>query len=229
LLTIPVSSINWTPCYRIIGSRYPAINFFEKVAADPSDWELLLEVERMTDPSVNVGNLSALELEDRLAGPGFGRIMSSFAFHDPTGTRFTNGDFGAYYAALDLKTAIAETIHHRVIFMKATNEPAQDLDQLLILADVNGNFHDIRDMQAALPAVYDPTSYNESQRLAVDLRTSGSLGIIYKSVRLATGECVAVWRARVLSNPRENRHITYRWDGNKFTGYYDKHNYQALP
>jgi len=34
--------------------------------------------------------------------------------------------------------------------MQATNEPAQDLDQLLILADVNGVLHDIRDMQVVL-------------------------------------------------------------------------------
>jgi hypothetical protein len=227
-LKIPLSAINWTPCYRIIGSRYPAINFFEKIAADPADWELLLEVERLTDPSVNAGNLSAVEPEDRTSGAGFGLVLSSFTFHDPAGTRFMNGDFGAYYAALDLKTAVAETVHHRVLFMRATNEPAQDLDQLLILADVAGSLHDIRDMQSALPEVYDPLSYKESQRFAAHLRDSGSLGVVYKSVRQTPGECVAVWRARVLANPREDRHITYRWDGNRITGYYDKRSYQAL-
>lgn len=113
--------------------------------------------------------------------------------------------------------------------MKATNETAQDIDQLLILADVVGDLLDIRDMKTALPQVYDPSSYDESQKFAAYFRSNGSLGVAYKSVRHATGECVAIWRARVVSNPREDRHITYRWDGNKITGYYDKHNYQPLP
>lgn len=183
----------------------------------------------MTDPSINVGNLSSLEPEDRLSGPGFGRVLPSFTFHDPAGTRFTNGDFGAYYAAIDLETAVYETVHHRTLFMKATNEPAQEIDQLLILADLTGELLDIREIKSALSKVYDPSNYDESQRFAAHFRNSGSLGVAYKSVRYAAGQCVAIWRPRVLSNPREDRHITYRWDGNRVTGYYDKRNYQPLP
>ncbi len=159
-MSIPQSEISWTPCYRIIANRYPAINFFETVAADPSDWELLIEVERLTDPSYDVGNLSALEPEDRPVGPGYGRILPSFTFHDTNGSRFSTPDFGAYYAARDIKTAIYETIHHRNIFMSATNEPAQDLDQLLILADLKGRFHDIREMKSAMPEVYNSSDYS---------------------------------------------------------------------
>ena len=190
---------------------------------------MLLEVERMTDPTLNVGDLSSLELEDRVSGPGAGHILPSFTFHDPSGTRFSTPSFGAYYAAADLKTAISETVHHRNVFMRATSEPAQDLDQLLILADLRGQLHDIRLMKSALPDVYNPSNYRDSQALANSLRTTGSLGIVFQSVRNLSGECVAVWRARVLSNAREDRHITYRWDGTKITGYFDKSNYQVLP
>jgi len=229
LLSIPESNINWTPCFRIIATRYPAINFFETITADPAEWEMLLEVERLTDPTFSVGYLGSLEQEDRISGAGAGRILPSFTFHDPTGTRFSTASYGAYYAALDLKTAIYETVHHRTIFMKATNEPAQDIDQLLILADLQGKLHDIRLMRSALANVYDPSNYSHSQSLASNLRSAGSLGIVYQSVRNSpTGECVAVWRARVLSNAREDRHITYRWNGSKITGYFDKSAYQAL-
>lgn len=228
-MSIPQSPISWTPCYRIIANRYPAINFFESITADPSDWELLLEVEQVTDPTYNVGDLSALEVPDRLSGSGAGRILPSFTFHDPNGTRFSTPDFGAYYAAIDLKTAIYETVHHRTLFMQATSEPAQDLDQLLILADLQGQLHDIRDMKSAMPKVYDLSDYSDSQRLAVFLRSGGSLGLVFKSVRNLSGECVAVWRARVLANARDDRHVTYRWDGTKITGYFDKSNYEPLP
>jgi hypothetical protein len=228
-LSIPQSDISWTPSFRIIANRYPAINFFDSISADPSDWEVLFEVEKLTDPTLSVGDLSSLELADRITGPGAGRILPSFTFHDPNGTRFSTPTFGAYYAATDLKTAIYETVHHRTLFMQATSEPAQDLDHLLILADLQGKLHDIRLMKSALSDVYDPSDYRQSQSLANSLRGAGSLGIVFQSVRNLIGECVAVWRARVLSNAREDRHITYRWDGSKISGYFDKSNYEPVP
>lgn len=190
---------------------------------------MLLEVAKLTDPTLDIGDLSKLELPDRISGPGAQFILPSFTFRDPKGSRFSTPSFGAYYAANDLETAIYETVHHRTSFMRATNEPAQDLDQLLILADLNGLLHDIRLMKSALANVYDPSSYADSQQLAENLRKSGSMGITFQSVRYSSGECVAVWRARVLSNAREDRHITYRWDGTKITGYFDKSNYSPLP
>jgi hypothetical protein len=227
-LKIPQSSIDWAPSYRIISTRFPAIAFFERISADPADRDALIEVEKLTDPFLNVGNLDALEMADRITGAGTGRILSSFTFADPNGTSFTDGTFGAYYAALDLKTAIFETVYHRIKFMSATNEPAQEIDQLLILADVRGVLHDIRDMQSVLGAVYHPDDYSESQKLSVLLRADQSLGIVFKSVRNLSGECIAVWRPRIISNAREDRHITYQWNGKTITGYYDKDGYVRL-
>jgi hypothetical protein len=190
---------------------------------------MLLEVAKLTDPTLNIGDLSALALPDRISGPGAQFILPSFTFRDPKGTRFSTPSFGAYYAANDLKTAIYETVHHRTSFMRATNEPAQDLDQLLILADLEGHLHDIRLMRQALPNIYAPSNYADSQQLAENLRKSESMGITFQSVRCSSGECVAVWCARVLSNAREDRHITYCWDGSKITGYFDKSKYEILP
>jgi hypothetical protein len=227
-LEIAQATINWIPSYRVIANRFPAINFFERVAADPADWDLLCAVEKLTDPSAEPGDLSMLQIEDRLAGTGCGRILPSFTFYDPLGTRFSDDSFGAYYASFDLETAILETVHHRTIFMRATNQPAQDLDQLLILADINGMMHDIRGMQSAFANVYSLVDYSESQRFASALRIANSNGLAFNSVRNPTGECVAVWRARVISNAREEKHISYRWNGARITGYYDKENYRSL-
>lgn len=227
-MIIPESSIGWIPAFRIIADRYPAINFFERISADPSDWEILLEIEQMTDPSLNVGDLSLLEEADRISEPGSGRILPSFTFLNPLGGRFNTSAFGAFYAAFDLKTAITETIHHRSEFLRSTSQPAQELDQLLILADIKGTVHDIRDLTSALTEVYSLNDYTKSQRLAQQLRSKGSMGLVYKSVRRATGECAAVWRARIISNARDDKHITYCWDGKKMTGYYYKGNFESL-
>lgn len=228
-MVIPESSIRWTPSFRIIADRYPAINFFERIAADPADWEILLEIEKMTDPSLNVGDISLLEEPDRISEPGSGLVLPSFTFLNPHGSRFSTSNFGAYYAAFDLKTAIAETVYHRTKFMLSTSEPPQELDQLLILADVSGIMHDVRNLKSSIPEVYSTTSYSQSQALAETLRSIGSLGIVYKSVRRTDGECIAAWRARVISNAREDTHITYCWDGKKISGYYFKGKYEPLP
>lgn len=227
-MKIPITTIEWTPCYRIIGSRYPAVNFFDKITSDPADWELLLEVEQLTDPFLFPGNLQALELEDCLSGPGFGRVLPSFTFCEDNEARFSTKDFGAYYAAKDLQTAVLETVHHRALFMQATKEPAQDIDQLVVLADVAGDLLDIRAMKSSLKEIYSATDYTESQKFAAHHRGKGGLGVAYQSVRNKSGECMAIWRARIISNPREDRHLSYRWDGNKITGYYDKQDYQSL-
>ena len=226
---IPTLDVDWAPSFRIIAARYPPVNFFERISADPKEWEILLEIEKLTDPSLNIGNLS-LETADRIGGAGAGRVLPSFTFLDPNppGSRFSNNKFGAYYAADDLNTAVAETVHHRTAFLVSTAQPPQDLDQLLILANIRGALHDIRKMGKALGTVYSGTDYAASQSLTARLRSAGSLGIVYDSVRRSGSECIAVLRARVISNAREDRHITYRWNGTRITGFYDKGNFQAL-
>lgn len=112
--------------------------------------------------------------------------------------------------------------------MSSTGQPPQDLDQLVILADLHGDLHDISNMRGALPAVYEQNNYAASQALAATQRAGGSLGILYDSVRNPGNLCAAILQARVISNAREDRHITYRWNGTRITGYYDKGNFHAL-
>lgn len=231
-MQIPTSQISWTPSYRIISDRFPPVNFFERIA-DPADWEALLELESMTDPSSmnSVGDISNIPIEDRITGPGAGRIMPSFIFLDqtPMGSRFSNNQFGAYYASNDLETAIAETINNRERFMHDHKiMAAQELDHLIILADITGSFHDIRNLRNELPEVYNPNDYAASQTLATRLRNDNSNGIVYQSIRRTAGECIAVFRPPVISNAREDRHITYIWDGTRITGHYEKNRFQEI-
>ena len=90
--------------YRIILSRYPKINLFERVS-NPEDWEILYAVESMTNPRLRdeVGDIRLVPLEDRVYGDGASWIMAAFT-HPPAdgrGSRF-NKDFGIYYCAANL-------------------------------------------------------------------------------------------------------------------------------
>ena len=222
-MDIPVTQVRWQPCYRIIPSRFPPIALFEAVA-DPADLEAVFQIEAMTNDRLReeAGDLALVPPEDRISGPGTSPIMAAFTHLNLEGDRFTDGSYGVFYAGLTLATAIAETRHHRAKFLAATDEPAQELDMRVYAVDLDAPLHDIRGAREALPALYHPDSYAVSQETARRLRDEGANGIVYESVRDAGGECAAVFRPRLLSNCRQERHLTYVWDGSEINSVYEK-------
>jgi hypothetical protein len=219
---IPVRAVRFAPCHRIVASRLPTIHLFERVA-DPADWEALYKLESMTNPRIRneIGELSLVPLADRTSGPNASVVMAPFTHLSPQGTRFTDGHFGAYYAAESIDTAIAETRFHRENFMRATSQSPMELEMRCYLADVASDLHDLRGRRAALPEIYDPASYGASQKLGRQLRDAGSNGIAFDSVRRAGGECVAIFRPRLVQNVRQSVHLRYAWDGNSIAHVYE--------
>jgi hypothetical protein len=222
-VTIDVSKVIWRPSWRIIPSRFPPIHLFERVA-DPEDWEAIIEIEALTNPRLRqeVGEISLVPVEERISGPGTSVIMAAFTHLNPAGSRFTDGTYGVFYTSPNLETAIAETKHHRERFMRETNEEPIHLDMRVYLTDLEAELHDIRGQQSSNALVYHPDNYAASQHLARTLRAEGSNGIVYSSVRRKDSECTAVFRPRVLSNCRQERHLSYVWDGAQIRDVYEK-------
>ena len=222
-LSAPVSTISWAPCFRIIPSRFPPVGLFDRVA-DPADLKAVFQIEAMTNDRLRqeTGEISLIPMEDRVSGPGTTPVMAAFTHPNPAGDRFTDGSYGAFYAASTLSTAIAETSYHRALFMNATGEPAQEIDMRVYAVDLVGALHDIRGVQITHADLYDPDSYTASQAFARLLRDAGSDGILYQSVRDVRGECAAIFRPRLLSNCRQERHLCYIWDGHSITTVYEK-------
>jgi len=227
-LNVPSSFIDWKPCWRIIPSRFPPIGLFERVTA-PADLDAIYELEAMTNPRLRdeVGDIGLVLPEDRVSGPGSSAIMAAFTHLNPEGSRFTDGSYGVFYAANDIETAVEETKYHRTRFMIATNQPPQDLDQRVYVVDLFAELHDLRNLQETYPLVYHSQNYSAGQHLAIELKRAGSHGIAYDSIRRAGGECVAIFRPRVLSNCRQERHLTYVWDGKTVKTVYEKKNFEA--
>src|SRR5262249_60401972 len=105
-------------------ARAPPIQLFERVA-DPADLDAVFAVEALTNDRVReeAGELARVLPEDRVSGPGSSFIMAPFTHVAPIGGRFTDGSFGAYYAARTIDTAIAETKYHPPRFMAFTHKP----------------------------------------------------------------------------------------------------------
>jgi hypothetical protein len=214
--------VRFAPCYRIVASRLPTIHLFERVA-DPADWDALYELESLTNPRIRneVGELHLVPRADRVSGPNASIVMAPFTHLSPQGTRFTDGRFGAYYAAESIDTAVAETRFHRENFLRATAQPPIELEMRCYLADVACELHDLRGRRIELPHIYDPMSYAASQKLGAALRAAGANGVAFDSVRRAGGECVAVFRPRLVQNVRQGVHLRYAWDGQAISQVYE--------
>lgn len=192
---------------RIIPSRFPPIQLFERVA-DPEDLDVAFYIDSLTNDRLRdeVGELSLVSPDDRISGPGTSPIMAAFT-HIGLQSRFTDGTFGVYYAASDSDTAIAETSYHRAKFLSATQEPDTRIfmreyvgEILRPLIDISGE---------PFKALHAKDSYVQSQRFAAQLRATGSNGLLYNSVRNIGGFCVAAFKPKVLGPVVQSAHYEY--------------------
>lgn len=203
---------NWSQCFRIVPSRFPPIDLFERVS-NPEDLDAVLQLESLTNPRLReeVGSLHLIPQDERFTGAGAGFVMAAFTHPNPLGSRFSDGTYGVYYTALDLDTAIAETVHHQVKHLTYTNEPPQDLDMRVLVAELGAELVDARSAEVA--DLLNPTNYGPGQAFAMEVRGEGRDGIYYESVRLAGGECAAVFRPKCIKSCVQGPHLIYPWDG----------------
>ena len=218
-----ISRVTWKPSYRLVPSKFPPIQLYERVA-ETADLEAIIAIENLTNERLRdeVGEIQLLAPEDRIAGPGTSPIMAAFTHVNPEGGRFTDGRFGAYYAARDLETAVHESVHHREIFLARTQEAPGEMDMRCYLADLDADLVDIRGLQATRPELYNRDSYADSQPFARNLRAEGAMGIVWNSVRRPGGECVAAFKPRALQPTMQGPHLSFVWDGKRIASYYEK-------
>ena len=208
---LPLSEVN-DLVYRVILSRYPQINLFERVSS-PEDWEVLFAVESLTNPRLRdeVGDIRLVAAEDRVYGDGASWIMAAFT-HPPVdgrGGRF-NRDFGIYYCSADESVSIAESSFHRARFLRESRIEQTTQEMRVIRAHLGqATLHDVRDLDDF--AIYDPDDYGESQQTGDVLKKTKSFGVYYQSVRVE-GECIGVMRPKALSDAIHWRYLRYHYE-----------------
>ena len=169
-----------------------------------------------------VGELHLVPQEERVFGPGSSFIMSAFTHLNPDGSRFSDGTWGVYYAAHTLETAITETKYHRENFLRATHMPATRVDMRVLVCQVQGSLHDLRDSAYQQTDLYDATHYTASQDLARSLKKEKAEGLVFWSVRAQNAQNVAIFKPSLLSKCRQERHLEYVWNGECITHVFEK-------
>lgn len=215
---IPTRHERWPRAIRIIPSHFPPIDLFEEVA-DPADLDAVHAVEALTNPRLRdqVGELTLVPEADRISGPGTSVIMAAFTHPNRAGSRFSPGDYGVYYAAVDQATAISETRHHRERFLRLQDTGPQRLHMRAYVGAIEAEWLDLRGLQARYPALYDAHDYRASQAWGREQRERDGWGVIYDSVRHPGGQCVAAFKPRACRPVRQGAHFEYYYDGARIT------------
>lgn len=210
------------PQYRIIPTKFPPINFFERYTP-PELMEEAFEIESLTNERLlnEVGVLQQVKTEDRVSGPGASVVMAAFT-HIGNASRFTDGSFGIYYAGRSLETAIWETIFHRERFFAATQEPPCEIDMRSYNGTIEKPLVDIRSEAFNYLLDPNPENYGRSQEFGLKVKSENHWGILYPSVRHKGGECIAALRPPAISLPIQGPHLSYHWNGEFIDAVYEK-------
>lgn len=143
-------------------------------------------------------------------------INAAFCHPRETGNRFNSGQRGAWYAALEIETSLAEVAFHLTRELEAIGRFENATDYVALHAQIDGRFHDLTDArwQTHLALNPDPAvGYAAGQSLARELFAQGSDGIIYPSCRRPGGLCVAVFRPRLIRSVVQGGLWRLTWEG----------------
>ncbi|GAB6043912.1 RES family NAD+ phosphorylase [Endothiovibrio diazotrophicus] len=210
----PRVELDWACQYRIIPSKYPPVSLYESLI-DPDLLPEAYAIEALTNERLReeAGEIAHVLPQDRVVGPGSTPVMA--AFTHPAESRFSNGDYGIYYAASTLETALAETRHSRAAFMARTREEPGEIDMRCYIGEVLKAVRDVRG--EGFRELHHPDDWTPAQRFGREARNRREWGIVYRSVRHPGGECLAALRPPTVSIPRQGPHFSYYWDGAKIT------------
>lgn len=222
----------WLQATRIIASRHPPIQLFERVSPDPGVWEALVAAEMLVNPRIRdeVGEISQVAPEERVSGPGASYVMAAFTHLNPRGSRFSDGTYGVYYAGREFETALRETAYHFAHIAGDSMDGPRYEDMRVLVSSIDARFHDLETLpRAAQERLLDPKSYAASQPFGAWLREAGSNGIIYPSVRNAGGRAVAAFRPKAVGSPVQTKHLKYHYDGQRVAQYFDYERESWMP
>jgi RES domain-containing protein len=159
------------------------------------------------------GLLPGIGMDELVFGvPNFRMINAAYTYARPEGSRFNDGERGAWYCAFELETALAEVSFHKTVEYQEIGRFDDSVSYQALLADFTAAFHDIRGDEARADCL-DPDSYIASQKLAAELLDAGSMGVIYPSVRRPGGTNLACFRPALVGNVRKDQAYRLTWAG----------------
>lgn len=205
--------------HRLIPSRYSEK---QTVLADIADNDAMLDDINLLDGASNEriqteqsGRIGISTYELVYAIPNAHIVNAAFSYAAAPGSRFNDATRGAWYAADELDTSLAEVTYHkarRLGEMIVQGMPGERPDRDVStyddwLADLRSQFHTLDPLEQwaeCLEAEPVPDCYAASERLARALIAAGSNGLVYPSVRRPEHTCLVCFRPALVYRPRRD-------------------------
>lgn len=202
---------------RLIPSRFADLedSVLGPLADDDGMLRDLFDLDNATNDRLRgeSGLLPGIGVDELVFGvPNFRIINAAYTYARPEGSRFNDGERGAWYCAFEIETALAEVTFHKTVEYQEIGRFDDSVNYQALLADFSATFHDLRGADA-WEACLDPETYVGSQALAADLLDAGSMGVIYPSVRRPGGTNLACFRPALVGNVRKGHAYRLTWAG----------------
>ncbi|MVW62171.1 RES domain-containing protein [Massilia sp. NEAU-DD11] len=202
---------------RLIPSRFADLedSVLAPLADDDGILRDLFDLDNATNDRLRgeSGLLPGIGVDELVFGvPNFRIINAAYTYARPEGSRFNDGERGAWYCAFEVETALAEVAFHKTVEYQEIGRFDDSVSYQALLADFSAGFHDLRGADAWEDCLA-VDSYVASQALAADLLESGSMGVIYPSVRRPEGTNLACFRPALVGNVRKGDAYRLTWAG----------------
>lgn len=215
--TPPVKALRRFDTIRLIPSRYASTedSVLTPLAENPHHLQDLFDLDNATNARLlgERDGLLGIGIDELVFGvPNFRLINAAFTYARPEGSRFNDGERGAWYCSFTNKAALQEVIFHKTIEYAEIERFDDSVIYQALIADFNSSFHDLRE-QEGFAKCLSGSSYIASQTLAQTLLQEGSMGILYPSVRHKGGTNLACFRPALVGNVRRGLSWRLTWSG----------------
>ncbi len=222
LSSIPIINFTNANTIRLIPKAYINEPAMKPLVDSVDELKILEELERQTSGRQNETiplplDFSQDELLTEVHGYGWTYVNAAFCHTRPTGNRFNGPERGAWYAAWGesaIDSALSEVCWHLGTELSNTGIFENVTDYGELLAGFTADFHDLRTFDKEPFLGKDPQiSYQHGQSLAKGLRSLGSAGILYPSIRHNDGNCLTAFRPNLVQNIRRGNSWRVSWNG----------------
>lgn len=213
----PLAPLRRLDTQRLIPSRFAEKedSVLAPLAHSVDELRDLFDLDNATNERLHgeCGGLPGIGVDELVFGiPNFRIINAAFTHPRPEGSRFNDGERGAWNCSFEPDTALAEVIFHKTVEYQEIDRFDDSVTYQALLADFSGAFHDLRSAPG-FAACLAPDSYVASQALAAGLLDAGSLGLVYPSVRHPGGTNLACFRPALVGNVRKGPGYRLSWTG----------------
>lgn len=215
---LPVSIVAYPKTVRLVSTARLRDAVLARLTDNAEELSELAEIEAATSSRLRAETTGTFGLDARDLVhdvPHAHFINASFAYAKPREPNRFNGETrGAWYAALDVQTCLAEISFHMTDFLARTGVYKAVAEYAEMFCSTSGEFLDLRPVPAHPSLSPDKAlGYPEGNRLALEARRAGLNGIIYPSVRHAGGTCFAILRPAAVQSVRQGDVWRLSWSG----------------